>query len=131
IALSIFAHDHINFKKRFKFAKNIAKNLKKDGVYIMGGEILPKFTNENERKKALYLYHNFIIDKAKREGHNQLAVLEKEALISGLNKIGDFKRHVKMFEDEMESAYLKIRFKKKMGPKNNRLGGVYVYTFQK
>jgi len=130
IVVSSFAHDHIHFSRRKKLAKNIASNLKQNGVYIVGLEILPKFSTEKERKQALYKYHNHIIGKAKKDGHHKLAKLEHEALVSGIKKIGDFKTHVRAFENEMKPHFI-ISFKEKIGPINKKTGGVYVYTFKK
>lgn len=131
LLLSTFAHDHINFNLAKDFAKNIRKNLKKGGQYIMGGEILPYFETEAQRCESLYTYHGFIVDKAIRDGHYTLAQIEINALKSGLEMIGDFKRHEKMFEDEMLSADFKMTVKKKMGPVHlDNVGGVFVYVFE-
>lgn len=131
LVVSVFAHDHIHFDKRFAFAKNIYNNLKKGGRYIMGGEILPYYSTEMERKKALFIYHNNIIRLALGQERVQLAELENNALKSGLDMVGDFKRHEAMFENEMESAGFNMVHKKRMGPAEEDLGGVYVYIFQK
>lgn len=130
LLVSTFAHDHIHYNKRFTFAKNIYDNLKKGGRYIIGGEMLPYFSNDMERKKSLFLYHNHIIDLALKEDRVQVSELENNALKSGLELLGDFKRHEAMFEEEMESAGFKMISKKKMGPLNrDDVGGIFVYTF--
>ena len=130
ILVSSFAHDHIHFDRRFDFAKNIRKNLKRGGRYIMGMEILPYFNSEPERLKSLYTYHLFIINKALKERHFEVAKLEIDALRSGADKIGDFKRHEEMFEDEMSNGF-KLLEKKKIGPTDiNNVGGVFVYVFE-
>jgi len=131
LLVSTFAHDHIHYDKRFVFAKNIYNNLKKGGRYIMGGELLPYFSNDMERKKSLFLYHNHIIDLALKEDRIQVSELENNALKSGLDMIGDFKRHEAMFEEEMESAGFEIIEKKKMGPLDrDDVGGIFVYVFE-
>ncbi|HOW43062.1 MAG TPA: methyltransferase domain-containing protein [Candidatus Omnitrophota bacterium] len=131
MVISTFAHDHIHYNKRFLFAKNIFNNLKKGGVYIMGGEILPYFSNDLERKASLFRYHNFIIAEALTQGRVQLAELENNALKSGLDMVGDFKRHESMFEEEMRSAGFTLLEKKKMGPlEHHDRGGVFVYVYQ-
>ena len=131
MVVSIFAHDHIHYDKRFAFAKNIYNNLKNRGRYIMGGEILPYFSNDKQRKKSLFRYHNYIIELALQKDRVQLSELENNALKSGLDMIGDFKRHEVMFEEEMESAGFKMVMKKKVGPLDrNDVGGVYVYVFE-
>lgn len=132
IVVSAFAHDHINYDKKTEFSKNIASNLRPGGIYIMGGEILPYYSDEATRKKSLHTYHSYIINRALEEGHYELAQLEINALKSGVFKIGDFKRHEKEFEAEMESSGLKLLEKLKMGPLDiDNIGGVFVYVYQK
>ncbi|MBF0298309.1 MAG: class I SAM-dependent methyltransferase [Oligoflexia bacterium] len=132
LIISTFAHDHIHFDNRFDFSKNIHSNLKKGGRYIVGCEILHYFSNENERKKSLFRYHNHIIDLALKEDRVQLCELENNALKSGLNLVGDFKRHEAMFEEEMSSSGMKLFKKMKIGPfEPDDVGGVFVYVFEK
>lgn len=131
LLVSVFAHDHIHFDKRFTLARNLRDNLKKGGRYIMGGEVLPRYQNDHERKKALFKYHNMIIDIALKHDRVQLCELENNALKSGLDMVGDFKRHEEMLEDEMRSADFVIAEKIKMGPLDREdCGGVYIYVFE-
>lgn len=131
IAVSSFAHDHIHYERRYDFAANIRANLIRNGLYIMGGEILPYYMTTEERIGALYKYHEMIIRKALRNGDFRLAQIEINALESGIYMIGDFKRHESMFEEEMLSADFKIKEKLKMGPHDtDDEGGVFVYVFQ-
>ncbi|UCB56972.1 MAG: class I SAM-dependent methyltransferase [Candidatus Omnitrophota bacterium] len=131
LIVSSFAHDHISHEKSTKLAENIKRNLKKGGVYIMGGEILPPFSTKEQQREALYKYHGYIINKALKDENFRVAQIEINALKSGLEYIGDFKRHVSMFEEEISSAALKIRFRKKIGPHEvDDVGGVYVYVIE-
>jgi len=43
IVVSAFAHDHISYEFRNVLSQNIKNNLKPNGLYIMGGEIIPFF----------------------------------------------------------------------------------------
>ncbi len=132
LLVSTFAHDHIHYDKRFAFARNLFHNVKKGGRYVIGMEVLPYFSTENDRKKALFKYHNHVIELALMEDRVQLSELENNALKSGLDMVGDFKRHEIMFEEELESAGFKMMVKKKLGPlDNNDVGGVFVYMFQR
>ncbi|MFA6609240.1 MAG: class I SAM-dependent methyltransferase, partial [Candidatus Omnitrophota bacterium] len=132
VVVSTFAHDHVHYNKRFTLTRNIYNNLKKGGIYIMGGEVLPYFSNEMERKKALFKYHNTIIDIALQHNRVQLSELENNALKSGLDMVGDFKRHEKMFEEEMKTAGFAQVAKTKMGPLDkDDVGGVFVYVYKK
>lgn len=129
--VSVFAHDHIHYDRGRAFASNIRRNLRPGGLYIMGGEILPRYHDEESRIDALHRYHGFIVAKALREGHFELAQIEINALKSGVFMIGDFKRHEALFEEEMLSAAFRLRDKIKLGPQNpTDVGGVYVYVFE-
>lgn len=130
--VSSFAHDHIHYDQRYEFALNIKKNLKPGGHYIMGGEILPYYQTDEERSKALYDYHCFIVEKALKDKNFEVAQIEINALKSGLEMTGDFKRHEAMFEEEMSSSGLKIALKKRIGPLDKHtVGGVFVYVYKK
>jgi len=131
LLVSTFAHDHIHYDKRFAFAKNLFSNMKKGARYVIGMEVLPYFSTEDDRKKALFKYHNYIIELALRDDRVQLSELENNALKSGLDMVGDFKRHEIMFEEELRSAGFKMLVKKKMGPVDRTdIGGVFVYVFE-
>ena len=131
LLVSTFAHDHIHYDKRFAFARNLFHNMKKGGRYVIGMEVLPYFSTEDDRKNALFKYHNYIIELALRENRVQLSELENNALKSGLDMIGDFKRHEAMFEEELKSAGFKMLVKKKMGPLDRTdVGGVFLYVFE-
>ena len=131
IVISSFAHDHIHYEKANSFARNIEQNLRGGGVYIMGGEIIPSYSTMEERKEALYKYHCYIINKALLDGNFDVAQIEIQALMSGLEMKGDFKRHEDMFEDEMASTDLTLVSKKKIGPGDNKsVGGIFVYVYR-
>lgn len=131
IIVSSFAHHHTHYKQRFRFIRNLACNLREKGVYIMGDELIPHFSNQAERRSSLINYHNQIINLAIVHGNYEVAELELQSLISGLYHVGDFKRSVELLEEEM-SKYFTIKNKVKIGPKQlNNIGGVYVYVFEK
>jgi len=131
VALSVFAHDHIIFDKGPELAVTLRRNLRRGGRYVMGGEILPLFDTESEHQESLYRYHCYIVEKALRDGHFEVAQIEISALKSGLLRIGDFKRHEDMFEREMLSADFRMIEKIKVGPSDRPdVGGVFVYVFE-
>ena len=128
--VSTFAHDHIHYDRAATFAANIRANLKRGGLYLMGGEVLPPYSTTAERSEALHRYHGYIVNKALRDGHFRVAQIEINALESGLGMIGDFKRHEALFEHEMEGACMALRKKRKIGPAHpDDVGGVFVYTY--
>ncbi|HAW19812.1 MAG TPA: hypothetical protein DCX14_06485 [Flavobacteriales bacterium] len=130
-AISVFAHDHITYTDGVKLAKNIHRNLKKGSLYLLGGELLPFFDSAEENQHQFYEYHMFIIEKALREGHFELAKLEIDALRSGVQRIGDFKRHEVLLEEEMAAGGFKLKEKVKLGPDvPSDVGGVFAYAFE-
>ena len=131
IVVSSFAHDHIHYDNCVTLAKNIKRNLNNGGIYIMGGEFLPFFETDEERIESLCQYHCFIVEKSLRDRNFRVAQIEINALKSGVEMIGDFKRHVVMFEQEMAEGGLKLSTKKKIGPLNREdVGGVFVYVYK-
>lgn len=131
LIVSSFAHDHIAYERGFQLIKNIKRNLKKGGCYIMGGEIIPYYSNEETRSEALYKYHCYIINKALREKNFRVAQIEINALKSGLEHLGDYKRHLAMFEEEILSVPFKVKSKRKIGPVDlDDVGGIYVYVLE-
>ena len=131
IVVSTFAHDHIHYDRALEFVQNIKKNLRKGGIYIMGAEFLPYYRNKEERENALLTYHGYIVNKALWERHYRLAQIEINALESGIDMIGDFKRHELMFEEEMTAGGMTLISKEKMGPKDpDNVGGIFVYVYE-
>jgi len=131
IVVTVFAHDHIHYERAEDFVRNIKKNLNRGGMYLMGGEVLPNFSTPEERGEALYTYHGFIVNKALRDRNFRVAQIEINALESGLDMVGDFKRHEAMFEAEMNGE-LTLKYKKKIGPDQTEgIGGVFVYVLAK
>ncbi|WP_172822198.1 class I SAM-dependent methyltransferase [Magnetospirillum moscoviense] len=131
LALSVFAHDHIPSSLAGALVRNIRKNLKAGGHYVMGGEFLPHYETEDQWRRALYTYHGFIVDHALRNEHFEVAQIEISALRSGLYRIGDFKRHEALFEAEMLADGFRLDSKIKIGPlESDDVGGVFVYVFE-
>ncbi|MFH1586684.1 MAG: class I SAM-dependent methyltransferase [Candidatus Diapherotrites archaeon] len=133
IIASCFAHDHTSsFGTRLDFSKTLAKNLAPGGIYVVGQEIIPKFSNMEERRRALRTFQGYIVWQAIQDGHEEVAGLELASLKSAVDETGDWKRHMEMFEEEMRHAGLKEIFRKKMGPADrDDIGGVYVFVYRK
>jgi hypothetical protein len=128
-----FAEDHIRPSDRPEYYENIKRNLKDDGRFIIGCEFIPEyqFKNEREWRDALERYHGHIIEDAERKGNSHLAELERQALKSGLNRIGDFKVPVKVYEDTLNRHGLRTMNSHKIGPVREDFGGVWVYEIAK
>jgi hypothetical protein len=73
-----------------------------------------------------------IVEEALKKKHYQLAQIEINALESGINMTGDFKRHEDIFELEMSEGGMELASKNKVGPPEpTDVGGVFVYTYKK
>ncbi len=132
VIVSTFAHDHIPYEQGIALVQNFKRNLRPGGLYIMGGEVLPRYKTVQQRREALYTYHGYIVNTALRAENFKIAQIEINALQSGLGYIGDFKRHEKLLESEFAAVPgARLAIKIKLGPtKPANVGGVFVYTYK-
>jgi ubiquinone/menaquinone biosynthesis C-methylase UbiE len=127
---SSFADHHIKPADKARYFKNIRRNLKPGGKFIVGDEFLRPHdrNNSKEWEGALRAYHGYVMDVAKKDGKMELVGLEDAALTSGLTRRGDFKVTVAEYEEHLRAAG--FRFEKHLiGPANaNEVGGIFVYV---
>ncbi len=131
LVVSSFSHDHI--KDGGRLAHSIYNALKVGGIYISGVEILRDYESDDDRIDALYKWHSFVIDDAREKREMELAKLENEALVSGVNGIADFKKDIAHFEEDFNAVgNFKQIIKTKIGSLTKPgIGGVYVFGYQK
>jgi SAM-dependent methyltransferase len=129
---SCFADHHIHDPYKLDYLKNVKKNLKEDGLFIVGEELLPYYpeTNETARNEAIRKYHGhilYLIDKIDLEpARKALLELESQAMESGLARVGDFKVSAEVYNSLFLQAGLASE-QIKIGPLDrDDLGGVYV-----
>jgi phospholipid N-methyltransferase len=128
---SSFADHHIKTGDKEKYFENVKRNLKPDGLLLVGDEFIREHDskNKNERYDALRVYHNHIIELAEQEGESVLAGLERAALQSGLEEKGDFKISCTQYERHLREAGFDFNPPEKIGPLDqDDIGGIYVYT---
>ncbi|MBD2180884.1 methyltransferase domain-containing protein [Aerosakkonema funiforme] len=129
---SSFADHHIKRGDKQKYFHNVKRNLNPGGLMIVGDEFIRSHNpiNKEERKSALKEYHNHIIEIARQQGEDILALLEEKALESGLEEKGDFKVSCEQYEGYLNKAGFKFK-QERIGPPDpelaKRIGGVYVY----
>lgn len=126
---SAFADHHIKKADKEIYFQNVKKNLKSNALMIVGDEFLRDYDldSRDDKDQALRDYHDHIINIAKGDGYEILAMLEQQALVSGLNEKGDFKVSCRQYEDFLHSAGFHFK-KEKIGPLDkDDIGGVYVY----
>ncbi len=130
---SSFADHHIKPYDKREYFRNVKRNLKEDGLFLVGDEFLPKYDRDDveSRRNSLRLFHNHIMDIAKRNNNTTLVELEEIALKSGLDENGDFKLSCEEYEELLRKEGLNYE-KIKIGPKDrDDIGGVYVYAITK
>ena len=127
---SSFSDHHIAPPDKAVYLENVKRNLAAGGSFIVGDEFLPRhdYDNKQERAQALTRYHQYIVERAEQENHPVLAKLEREALDSGLQELGDFKLSCEQFERYLSDAGFRFA-KEKIGPAQpDDIGGIYVYV---
>lgn len=131
---SSFADHHIKEDDKKLYFQNIKRNLNPGGIVVVGDEFLREHDHLDQvaRIDALNAYHQHIIDKAREDGDDVLVQLETQALVSGINKVGDFKVSCKYYEKLLRQAGFQLELKECIGPTQNanQIGGVYVYLFR-
>jgi SAM-dependent methyltransferase len=133
IVISSFSDHHIKPQDKFSYFSNIKDNLKDNGLFIVGDEFLRDYdeTNKVDYIAALEDYHNHIIKIAESKNQDILVSLEKDALFSGINELGDFKVSNSIYEKCLEEVNLSFS-KELIGPLDiQNIGGIYVYTIHK
>lgn len=133
VICSVFADHHIKPTDKNLYFKEVYKNLADDGVFIVGDEFLADYSDSGDSYNAsLRLFHNHIIDLARKDGNDILVRLEEAALKSGLDRVGDFKVSCRIYESLLSNNGLFDFGKIKIGPsEENNIGGVYVYEMSK
>ncbi|GAA5478795.1 TIR domain-containing protein [Haloferula helveola] len=127
---SAFADHHVKPYDKEDYFRNVRRNLKRGGRYIVGDEFLRSYdkTSAEDRREALVDFHTFVIEEARRHGHQELVKLEEAALDSGLREVGDFKLSCEEYEELLAEAGFVFE-KKKIGPDApDDIGGIYVYS---
>jgi SAM-dependent methyltransferase len=131
---SCFADHHIHDVDKSQYLENVHKNLEQHGLFIVGEEFLPRYTNGDEasRTTAIRKYHQHIIDYAANddtltdEQKRGIIDLETKAKDSGIDRMGDFKVSKEIYTQLLSKAKLHTDFVT-IGPvKQKDVGGVYV-----
>lgn len=135
--ISMFGWTHLNEEKMNILLNNAHSYLNKNGILVIGDEFLPRHIlgSRKSRVTAHASHHNNVIAKAILDGKPELARLELDAMISGVNKVGDFKVTCSEFERRLKKAGFKSTKKYKIYPKSKDFAlsrkpdtGVYVYV---
>lgn len=78
-------HHHIGKGEDTKtYLRNIAKNLRPGGIYIISDEFIPDYNNEAEREINLVIWYSHIIASALKMGYSGLAKEEAKTLLDDI-----------------------------------------------
>jgi len=102
ITMCLVLH-HIKDNGKLNFLKNLRENLKENGTIIVGDVFLPKYINSVGWKESLNKYHNYRLRKAK-DKEPFVGYIEKQALLDGLNKNGEYKISLEIAIDLFEKV---------------------------
>ena len=134
VIIASWNYEHItNYKNGHKLAQSIVANLKDDGIYIEGAELVAPFKNEEQRQRTFIDYHEDIIDRALKNKNQDTAEIEWGAMVSGITKVSHHKRDKDTHVKEMVKGGLKLVEWKKYGPFTKKVGGAgnYLFVFKK
>lgn len=134
VVIASWNYEHItNYKNGPRLGESVAANLKDDGLYIEGAELVAPFKNEKERQRTFLDYHEDIINRALKAGNQDTAEIEYGALVSGLTGVSHFKRDKDTHIKEMQKGGMKLIKWKKFGPFTKKVwqAGNYLFVFGK
>lgn len=134
VIIASWNYEHItNYKNGHTLAQSIVANLKDDGMYIEGAELVAPFKNEEQRQRTFIDYHEDIIDRALKNKNQDTAEIEWGAMVSGITKVSHHKRDKNTHVKEMARGGLKLVEWKKYGPFTKKVDGAgnYLFVFKK
>lgn len=126
IFFSMGVHHHISKGEvTTNYLLHVKSNLSKGGIYLLADEFIPSYNNDKERTLNLILWFAHIIESARIQGFNMLAIEEARTLYYDILGIEDYKNSLNDLDKELNNTGL-IRGKTiRFGPKDN-IGGLYI-----
>lgn len=135
--ISMFGWTHLTEEKMNILLNNVRSYLNENGLIILGDEFLQKHNPKSRQSRVIAhaSHHNNVIAKAILDGKPELARLELDAYISGVDGIGDFKVTCSELERRFRETDFKTINKYKIYPKSRDFAlsrnpdtGIYVYV---
>ena len=85
IAVSQGFHHHVpKGEQTRRYLENVYRQLKPDGIYVVGDEFLPSYRTNKKRQPQAVTWYAHIIGAALKGGYTQLAVEEAKTLLDDL-----------------------------------------------
>jgi len=126
IFYSMGVHHHIpKGEITTNYLKTIKSNLSDNGFYLLGDEFIPAYKNDKERTLSLIIWFSHIIENARIEGHDILAMEEARTLYYDILGIEDYKNSLEELNNELDKAKLVCDTIIRFGPQED-IGGLYI-----
>lgn len=126
IFFSMGVHHHISKgQQTLDYLKYIKSNLREGGIYLLADEFIPTYNNEKERTLNLILWFSHIIESARLQGYDRLAIEEARTLYYDILGIEDYKTSLQELDIELSKTNLIRRKTIRFGPKDD-IGGLYI-----
>ncbi|UUO07034.1 class I SAM-dependent methyltransferase [Blastopirellula sp. J2-11] len=132
---SSFAEHHIKRGDKLRYLKNVYRNLKPGGYFVVGDEFLRPhdIDNDEEHDEALKAYHHYIIDLATQNRDFGVVNLEVEAMNCGLERIIDFKLPLNEYLEYLRPCGLVLEASISISPSEllSTIGGIVVLVIRR
>lgn len=126
IFFSMGVHHHIpKGHTTRKYLSKVKLNLSYNGVYLLGDEFIPPYNNDRERTINLIIWFSHIIENARLQGFDMLAVEESRTLYYDILGIEDYKNSLDDLDKELIESTLARNNTIRFGPKDD-IGGLYI-----
>lgn len=126
IFFSMGVHHHISKGKRtLDYLKHVKLNLVEGGTYLLADEFIPNYDNDKERTLNLILWFSHIIESARSQGFNRLAIEEARTLYYDILGVEDYKNSLRELDIELSRSSLIRRETIRFGPEDD-IGGLYI-----
>ena len=116
----------IEFNDKEKYFKNIKRNLRPNGLFIVGDEFLPPHDRDDPiaRQTALENYHNYRLSQAQQP---ELKTLTREITHCALNHLGDYKLSCDRYEELLRQTGFIFTKQQIDDSVYEKVGGVFIY----
>ncbi|MEL7076878.1 MAG: methyltransferase domain-containing protein [Cyanobacteria bacterium J06582_2] len=116
----------IDFADKEKYLKNIKRNLKPNGLFIVGDEFLPpyEYQDNHARQTAIERYHQ---QRLSWSHQPEIQALNREMADCALNHQGDYKLSCDRYEHLLAQAGFSFKQEQVNNAVYEQVGGVFVY----
>lgn len=109
LILASFTYHHIPDSQKLAFLKSAVRNLKNNGLIIIGDEFLPPFKTKSKKIAAIKKFYRYFTDylKRKKASKETLAAFQ-DSLEESLKGVEEYKTSLAVFRAQLHKLDLKI-----------------------